>query len=562
MEIMMDAWTKQHTRVIDQRARRLPPAWITREKARDGVTAHGPHSVTAVPAGTSRKRTRDLSRQQGLAVRISGPERTVAKRIVKLLAKAERMAVVSSFLLADREVEDAILKAARRGVRVYALLASEARLDREPGDKEFEQQVLAEHRDMLQRLGGHVLIRSAPHFHAKLILVDPHARPAGLLLTANLTREALERNEEMAVELTPNEVDEAVALVRWALWENAEHELVEPPNFRAVKPLGCIDHPAPAPHVLATTSLATQLREEALDLIDGASRELVVTSFGWETGHPVIERLCARARQGVSLTVLARVRPRAMPALVALAEAGARVLGFKWLHAKALWADSGRGLVMSANLEKHGLDGGFELGVRLDGERAEELRTRLERWSDQAAWELRPAPALGEVAGAVRVWHDDRELVELDVKPRRPVDLGIVTAASADALIAPEQPEAPPADGLPQPDHTAHEIECRWLVEPPRLHPKAKEVMRPVTPLQRAIDAGVIRVVESRKKEASPPAAGKRTKRTPYEPPVFREPGGRQVVAIQSVEEIPGARRLMEEVGAAAIVVRTEPGTR
>ena len=91
------------------------------------------------------------------------------------------------------------------------------------------------------------------------------------------------------------------------------------------------------------------------------------------------ELMCARARQGVSLTVLARVRPRAMPALVALAEAGARVLGFKWLHAKALWADSGRGLVMSANLEKHGLDGSFELGVRLDGERAEELRTRLER---------------------------------------------------------------------------------------------------------------------------------------------------------------------------------------
>ena len=152
----------------------------------------------------------------------------MAKRIVKLLATAKRMAVVSSFLLADREIEDAILEAARRGVRVYALLASEARLDREPGDGEFERRVLAEHQDMLRRLGGYVLIRSAPHFHAKLVLVDPHASPAGLLLTANLTREALERNEELAVELTPQDVAEAAEVVRWALWENAEHELVEP----------------------------------------------------------------------------------------------------------------------------------------------------------------------------------------------------------------------------------------------------------------------------------------------------------------------------------------------
>ena len=363
------------------------------------------------------------------------------------------------------------------------------------------------------------------------------------------------------MELTPNEVEEAVALVRWGLWENAEHELVDPPNFRAVKPLGCIAHPTPAPHVLATTAFATQLREEALDLIDGASRKLVVTSFGWETGHPVIERLCARARQGVSLTVLARVRPRAMPALVALAEAGARVLGFKWLHAKALWADSGRALVMSANLEKHGLDGGFELGVRLGGERAEELRTRLERWSSHAAWELHPAPGLGEVAGAVRVWHEEK-LVELEVMPRRPVDLGVFTATSADGLTAPEEPETPRPDRFPRPDYAAHELECRWLVQPPRLHPEAKEVMRTDTPLQRAIDAGVIRVVESRKKEASPPSAGKQAKPTPYEPPVFKEPGGRRVVAVQSAEEIPAARRIMKEVGAAAIVVRTEPGDR
>ena len=540
-EVMMDTWTKQYTRVIDQRLHTLPPTWIPREKRRDETRVREP--------------------ERGRAVHVSGPERAVAKRIVSLLGASERMAVVSSFLLADRGVEDAMLEAAGRGVRVYVLLASEARLGSEPGDGEFERRVLAEHEDMLRRLGGRVLIRSAPHFHAKLILADPGDSPAaGLLLTANLTREALERNEELAMELTPNEVEQAAAIVRWALWESAEHELVDPTDFRAVKPLGCIAHPVPAPQVLTTTASATQLREEAVDLIESASRELVVTSFGWDAGHSVVERLRARAREGLSLTVLARVRPRAMPALVALAESGARVLGFRWLHAKALWADSGRALVMSANLEQHGLDDGFELGLRLEGKRAEELRMRLERWSGQAAWELRPAPALGEVAGAARAWHDGG-LVDLDVKPRLPVDLGVVTAVSADALIAPKEPDPPRTDALPQPGHAAHELEFRWRIQPPRLHPKAKEVMQPPTPLQRAIDAGVIRVVNPKAKEASMPAADEQAKRTPYQPPVFREPDGKLVVAIRSPEEIPRAGDVAAEAGATAIVVRAKPGS-
>ena len=330
-----------------------------------------------------------------------------------------------------------------------------------------------------------------------------------------------------------------------------------------MKPLGCIEHPASAPHVLATTASLTQIREEAVEIIEDASRELIVASFGWDAGHPVVERLCARAREGLSLTVLARVRPRAMPALVALAEAGARVLGFKWLHAKALWADSGRALVMSANLEKYGLDSGFELGVRLDGGRAEELRMRLERWVGQAAWEFRAASALGEVAGAVLVWHD-RELIEFDVKPRRPVDLGTFTAASAQALIARRSPRLRAPMGFHCPTTPPTSSSAGGSFSRRGLHTKAREVMRAVARSRGSVAASTA-AGDSKTKEGTPPAAsgaGKRAKQTPYKPPVFREPDGRQVVAVQSPEEIPSARRIMAEVGAAAIVVRGEPGPR
>ena len=499
----MENWTKKVTSTIDQRHYRLPPTWVSRKRERVGQS------------------------ELGSAVHISGQGGELKKRVTALLSSARQKVVVSSFLIADREVEAAILEAAKQGVRVYVMLASEARLDGEPGDGEFERRMLDEHKDMLGRLGGWVLIRSALHFHAKLVLVDPEASPEGMLLTANLTKEALGRNEELAVVLGPNEVKEAAELVRWAMWEDAKHELVEPGNFRAVKPIGRVGHPAPLPHVLATTSSATQLRAEAIELIDSAFEKLIVASFGWAADHPVVERLCERARDGLELTVLARVRERSMPALVALAGAGARVLGFKWLHAKALWADSGRALVMSANLEKHGLDDGFELGLRLEGERAEELRMRLKRWSSQAAWELRPSPALGEVVGDVLVWYEN-QLLDRDVKPRLPVDLGAVTASSVLDLKAPA-PDHPRINGLPQPAHTAHELECRWLVRAPELHSEATEVTQPTS--------------------------DKKAKPTPYQPPVFKEPGGKLVVAVQFPEEIPIARQVAAEVEATAVVV-------
>ena len=98
---------------------------------------------------------------------------------------------MSSFLLADKGVEDALLATAKRGVRVYVLLASEARLGKEESEGEFDKKVLELHKQMLTRLGGHVLFRSAPHFHAKVVVVDPEKSPAGILLTAVASARAL-----------------------------------------------------------------------------------------------------------------------------------------------------------------------------------------------------------------------------------------------------------------------------------------------------------------------------------------------------------------------------------
>jgi cardiolipin synthase len=495
-------WQKRFVEIIDQRQRELPPTWV---------------SMPSVANTRS---------ERGQAMFESGRSREMANAVVSLLSQSREKAVMSSFLLADKGVEDAILEAAKRGVRVYMLLASEARLGREEGEGEFDRRVLDQHKAMLTRLGGHALFRSAPHFHAKVIVVDPETRPAGLLLTANLTTEALERNEELAVNLTASEVIEVTGYLKWAMWEAAEHELIDPKDrFKATRPLGKVPHPDPGKAIVATTAKANAIQEEALRLIDGARSRIVVSSFGWDEDHAVVKRLCARAREGLQVTVLARTRPSSMPALLALAESGATVLGFRWLHAKAIWTDSGQSLVMSANLQSDGLDRGFELGLRFSDGRAQEVLGRLEGWCGAALWRLEPKPRLGALLGSVMLWKQ-RQLVDDEIVTSTVLDLGVTTAESAAAIESP-RPQLPAEKGaLPT---LAHELRCGWLVVAPILAAKAKEKLRPAT-------------------EKDQPATG-------YQPAVFREPSGRLVVAVRFVDELDQARAVMTEVEAATIVV-------
>ena len=499
----MSTWSKPIQRTIDQRGEVLPPTWCPRTS--DAVEA---------PIATNG---------------VMRPDRTrcLVQALVRAIDGTQEMVVAATFLLADEDVEQALLRAAQRGVRVYLLLATETRLEKEPrDDSEFEQRALAEHKRMLETLAGWALIRSAPSFHAKVVLVDPARGGGAFMLTANVTHEALCRNEEIAVELTPSESQVVFEHLRWAMWEASEHELLEPGRLAAAPPaLKRIAKPSARGGIVATSNEPGSLRATALEIVRAAERAIIVASYGWDAEHELIKALCARAKEGVAVTVLARVRPAAMPALLALAESGAQVVGYRYLHAKAIAIDEGTALVMSANLERHGLDDGFELGVVLEGARAAGLRDILRGWTARAPFELRRATTLGQVVGEAQVWVNGK-LVPYTVASSAPIALGSVVPRSADELHA-ERPPVARRFGLPQP---AHELDASWVVDAPRLAPKSKIVER---------------------------KAGKGAR--PDDPPLFREANGRIVVAVRSTDEVARAREIAKQVRAAAIVVREGP---
>jgi cardiolipin synthase A/B len=411
------------------------------------------------------KSTRPRPERWQSGVCASGRGRVAANRIVEAIRRAHETVIVTSFLLSDQEIARALLEATRDGVRADVLLAAE-RVKKEPkGDEDFDQRMYEAEKKLLRDIAGHALVRSAGFFHAKLVLVDAPAGE-GFLLTANLTTEALERNEELVVELDPEQRAAIHGWLSFAFWELAENEMPAPGPLERIGPAGWVKRPTPAPSAPVTAPGSTALREAASGIVERARQSLTVASFGWADEHAVVRRIIERARQGLRVTVLARPRPSAMKALVALREAGATVLGFPYLHAKALWSDAGEALVMSANLEVHGLDEGFEVGAVLGGARAEAVKAELAAWAEGAPFSLETGLRVGDVRGKVKLW-GGRSLDEVDVEDLLELDLGRVAVPSADRL------DATPPLLPPRPGRLAHRTVARWVAELPALDPKA-----------------------------------------------------------------------------------------
>jgi cardiolipin synthase len=432
----MENIRKSHSKIVDQRDLELPPSWIDRSEKNDSV----------------------IFNNQGLVV-ISGTDRELSNRVISQLNSAKEMVVMCSFLLADKEIEDAIATTAKRGVRIYLMLASEARLENEPGEGNFEQKVVKQHKEMLKRLGGKVLIRSAPHFHAKVILVDPYTANAnGFLLTANLTKEAIERNEELGVELTSIEIKEAAEYLRWAIWESSDHEILDSKNFNSVKPLNTVDYPkAINESVFFTTPQSTALKSKLLEVIMGAKSRIVISSFGWEENHDVVTALSNKANKGIKVTVLARLRNTAMPALIQLQNAGVEVLGFEWLHVKSIWTDKNEALVMSANIENHGLETGFEIGVFLTDDRQVLVFNALNHWMSKAPKMLLSNPKVGDVMGHIRIWKDGK-LNNIVIAKESTVTLKSIDVPSDKSID--KEPKFPSLNWV---EHPYHQIKYEWI---------------------------------------------------------------------------------------------------
>lgn len=476
----------------------------------------------------------DATERVGAHLLRVGPRAELLKELVGGIERANDVVLVASFLLSHERIAKAMLGASDRGVRVYVLTASEARLSSSPRDDDaFTARMIEEHKALLDRLAGKVVLRSAAHFHAKLLVVDPHgSSPHGWVCTSNFNN-ALEESLELACRVDGGEARVLAEWFAWVFWMEAERECVAKGRLSGVAAPPAEPRRPSAGSIVTTARDARTLRDAALGLIRAARRELLVCSYGLEPGHETVEAIIERARAGVSVTVFTRNRLAVAGAVQRLAEAGATVIAHDKLHAKAIVSDR-RGLVMTANLEAHGLDQGFEVGLLLEDAAADALRTTMLDWKARFPWTY---------ASAARPSSHLDEFCPVDANPRTGlqrvvvedvVRLVPVTAASALALDdAPEPKLSTPKRGRDVP----RQIRFEWEVQPPRLPRSAKERLREVEEEQTAKD-GKTKLVK---------------RKVSYSPKVFDDQG-RAFVLLERLEQRDDAAKLAAELGARVVV--------
>jgi len=343
-------------------------------------------------------------------------ENDLAKSLASYADKAQELICVSSYLIQGSDFIDALLKASKRGVRCYVLTSREDELKVDPEELDGnKKEIIEEHKRLLDSLVGSILVRTAPHFHAKFALFDPTGdEPRGIISTCNLTLDAMRGNNvELALTMSTQEVRSVFNQFVHGFWAESGHELLVKGTLNAIgrkdvvtDVLDHVDH-------LCTVHDKRTLLEAVNDLVRSAKRSLTIGSWTIEPDHPITAEIEAAAQKGVKVTVLTRPKEINTQTAIRLAKHGAHIVGIERFHAKLVIADGKEAIVMTANISKKGMDEGFEVGVRLSEGDSRMLDAIIRGMSGSAEWNYEDQVKVKDIwKGPIKRWNEKAKMLQ------------------------------------------------------------------------------------------------------------------------------------------------------
>jgi len=467
-------------------------------------------------------------------VMTSGTSGTLKKRIIQLIDSARNQICACSFLLADVAIEDALLQAEQRGVRVYLLTSAEVKLKTsENEDWGRDDEIRELHKKMLAKLAGNVYLRSSGHFHAKYLIVD---KKQGVMTTCNFTTKALMENPEIGIELNAKECEQVWKLFQHQFWEGSEKEMLRQGTLDGVHPEGRFPEHNPTDGVRCShpSGSKSSILEECLSMIGSAQHSITITSYGWGN-KDISKALKQRLSDGLEIYVIGRNHRggKQTDYLQGFKESGCSVYGLPLIHAKSVLIDSGTpsasGLVMSANFDDISMKTSHELGICLNETDSTKLATIIEDWK-QASLILVEKKSHELIEGRLSVFTEGDGWRDMTIENHTVTEHGVLEARSVDQVDQ-AKPKFQAKNGIVSRIH-----EHRWTVEVPRLPKNATEeewLKPPIFENDELKSEGV-----------------------PHELPVFVLKNGVRVIAIDSIEQSIGAKEYKAKAKVKQIVLR------
>jgi phosphatidylserine/phosphatidylglycerophosphate/cardiolipin synthase-like enzyme len=318
------------------------------------------------------------------------PTTTLRNQVLALIRNAQQKVFVTSFILGDDDLIEALVDAADRlagGVYVISELSERSLrqgLSRLAEAKKITQAVEAEKKRFVALTTRGVAVRGHRDCHAKFVVADDRIAWVG---TANLETGAFTRVGEVGVVLRdPAEVARLARLFARMWLVGCEYELPSSASTYQVDQRR--DRPTDTPFTARPASLGTRgvlwtstdsdsLRTAIHDVIATATHRLRLATYslnGMEDRPDLLlDPVAAAIDHGVRVEFLLRAmnwRDHHRHDAALLHRLGVTLVADDANHAKAAIADDHAGLLFSANFDaQHGLDAGsgIEVGVRLDG---------------------------------------------------------------------------------------------------------------------------------------------------------------------------------------------------
>jgi cardiolipin synthase A/B len=433
---------------------------------------------------------------KGDRIFITGPETKLLDHLIKMVKNAKAMVCVSSFLLQKTGLTEALLAAAERGVNVYMLSASEKDMKKSEEEMdERDRKRIPEHKELLDSMAGHILVRTAPHFHAKFLLTDPKSgNYEGFLMSCNATEDAFKGNNiDIGIKLTKEEVNCVFSQFIKGFWYEANHELmvkgtlkeVGRPEFhspiqkRSALPCTIGSDPEGKGNI-------TTLKERMLEYIHGAKKSIFLSGWSIQKDTAILKALIARMKDSVEVTICTRPMGWNTEALIPLVQLGAKVLGHERFHAKMLICDGSKGILMTANITTKGLDTGFEAAVELSGNDLIDIVVLSNDLMEQCAWSLRSKIQLKDASDHIKLFKygdpkgypNNKNPWTMNAEVRKEVlrDLKEFEVDSVDEMqsFTPAFPELGSGELL------VRLANYKWIVAPPMLPAKSEPVIEEV----------------------------------------------------------------------------------
>lgn len=341
----------------------------------------------------------ESTEQANLAVIESGKAKVLFHQIITAIDEAEELICLQSFLIQDTALIDALVQAAKRGVRIYVLDAAESRL--KDSYEEEERVPEKDYKKMLKdKFSYNFVHRQADFFHGKYILIDPKQTSGkACLFTGNFNEKPFEENPELGVWLSPNQVQELYQVFVYHFWEYATDEQTADDRFARLKPLDKFAPPQLS-EILLTSPNTTicSLKSTLLEAVLSAKKEIVLSTFGLDVNHEVVQAIQKKMKAGLKVTIFCRDRQKTIEGHISeLQKAGAQVYCHKLIHAKSLLIDQQQAFIFSANFEQHGLDEGLEVGVKLSSEQVSDLMLIYEEWKRTFPYQFYAKKSLQEL---------------------------------------------------------------------------------------------------------------------------------------------------------------------